>query len=143
MANEREGLRGVERRVPGGQVDVECREPLACAADLPREHPAADPPAAEPGVHGDEVARRLAARGSLTRIIMLTAATTLTDRVNGLELGADAYLAKPFEYPELVARVRALGRRSVAPVAPVLERASSVPALTAMRMRRLSPPTTT
>ena len=76
-----------------------------------------------PGVHGDEVARRLAARGSLTRIIMLTAATTLTDRVNGLELGADDYLTKPFEYPELVARVRALGRRSVAPVAPVLERA--------------------
>ena len=76
-----------------------------------------------PGVHGDEVARRLAARGSLTRIIMLTAAATLSDRVNGLELGADDYLAKPFEYPELVARVRALGRRSVAPVAPVLERA--------------------
>lgn len=79
-----------------------------------------------PGVHGDEVARRLAARGSLTRIIMLTAATTLTDRVNGLELGADDYLAKPFEYPELVARVRALGRRSVAPVAPVLSRAGLV-----------------
>ena len=76
-----------------------------------------------PGLHGDEVARRLAARGSLTRILMLTAATTLTDRVNGLELGADDYLSKPFEYPELVARVRALGRRSVAPVAPVLQRA--------------------
>ncbi|AIV39387.1 transcriptional regulator [Curtobacterium sp. MR_MD2014] len=75
-----------------------------------------------PGLHGDEVARRLAARGSLTRILMLTAATTLADRVHGLELGADDYLAKPFEYPELVARVRALGRRSVAPVAPVLER---------------------
>lgn len=79
-----------------------------------------------PGLHGDEVARRLARRGSLTRILMLTAATTLTDRVNGLELGADDYLAKPFEYPELVARVRALGRRSVAPVAPVLERAGLV-----------------
>ncbi len=75
-----------------------------------------------PGLHGDEVARRLAARGSLTRILMLTAATALADRVHGLELGADDYLAKPFEYPELVARVRALGRRSVAPVAPVLER---------------------
>ncbi|MGN7191864.1 response regulator transcription factor [Curtobacterium sp. MCBA15_004] len=75
-----------------------------------------------PGVHGDEVARRIAARGSLTRILMLTAATSLTDRVAGLELGADDYLAKPFEYPELVARVRALGRRAVAPVAPVLER---------------------
>jgi DNA-binding response OmpR family regulator len=79
-----------------------------------------------PGMHGDEVARRLAARGSLTRILMLTAATTLTDRVHGLELGADDYLTKPFEYPELVARVRALGRRAVVPVAPVLERGGLV-----------------
>ncbi len=79
-----------------------------------------------PGLHGDAVARRLAARGSLTRILMLTAATSLADRVQGLELGADDYLTKPFEYPELVARVRALGRRSVAPVAPVLERAGIV-----------------
>jgi DNA-binding response OmpR family regulator len=79
-----------------------------------------------PGLHGDEVARRLAARGGLTRILMLTAATSLTDRVHGLELGADDYLTKPFEYPELVARVRALGRRSVPPVAPVLERGGIV-----------------
>ncbi|WP_413602933.1 response regulator transcription factor [Curtobacterium sp. Curtsp57] len=75
-----------------------------------------------PGMHGDEVARRVAARGGLTRILMLTAASTLSDRVHGLELGADDYLTKPFEYPELVARVRALGRRSVTAVAPVLER---------------------
>ena len=79
-----------------------------------------------PGLHGDEVARRLAARGSLTRILMLTAATALHDRVTGLELGADDYLTKPFEYPELVARVRALGRRAVPPVPPVLERADLV-----------------
>jgi DNA-binding response OmpR family regulator len=79
-----------------------------------------------PGLHGDAVARRLAARGSLTRILMLTAATSLADRVQGLEIGADDYLTKPFEYPELVARVRALGRRSVASVAPVLERAGIV-----------------
>jgi DNA-binding response OmpR family regulator len=79
-----------------------------------------------PGMHGDTVARRLAARGSLTRILMLTAATSLADRVQGLEIGADDYLTKPFEYPELVARVRALGRRSVAPVAPVLEWAGIV-----------------
>lgn len=75
-----------------------------------------------PGVHGDEVARRLTARSGSTRILMLTAATALTDRVHGLELGADDYLAKPFEFPELVARVRALGRRSAVAVAPVLER---------------------
>lgn len=79
-----------------------------------------------PGLHGDEVARRLTDRGALTRILLLTAATTLRDRVQGLELGADDYLTKPFEYPELVARVRALGRRSVPPVAPVLERAGLV-----------------
>ena len=70
-----------------------------------------------PGVHGDEVCRRLNAGQSPARILMLTAATTLGDRVHGLELGADDYLAKPFEYPELVARVRALGRRSVAAAA--------------------------
>lgn len=74
-----------------------------------------------PGVHGDEVARRLTARSAATRILMLTAATALSDRVHGLELGADDYLAKPFEFPELVARVRALGRRSTVAVAPVLE----------------------
>ena len=75
-----------------------------------------------PGLHGDEIARRLAARRSLTKILMLTAATTLSDRVHGLELGADDYLTKPFEFPELVARVRALGRRIAIPVPPVLER---------------------
>lgn len=75
-----------------------------------------------PGLHGDEVARRQTARSGCTRILMLTAATALTDRVHGLELGADDYLPKPFEFPELVARVRALGRRSTAAVAPVLER---------------------
>ncbi|MBT2502652.1 response regulator transcription factor [Curtobacterium sp. ISL-83] len=75
-----------------------------------------------PGLHGDEVARRLSARGGTTRILMLTAAGSLADRVHGLELGADDYLTKPFEYPELVARVRALGRRSTTAVTPVLVR---------------------
>jgi DNA-binding response OmpR family regulator len=73
-----------------------------------------------PGVHGDEVCRRLAAGRSPTRILMLTAASTVRDRVDGLGLGADDYLPKPFDFAELTARVRALGRRTAAPMPPVL-----------------------
>jgi DNA-binding response OmpR family regulator len=65
-----------------------------------------------PSVHGDQVCRRLVAEHAETRVIMLTAASTIGDRIEGLELGADDYLPKPFEFAELVARVRALGRRS-------------------------------
>jgi DNA-binding response OmpR family regulator len=74
-----------------------------------------------PGVHGDEICRRLAAGRSPSRILMLTAAGSLTDRVEGLGMGADDYLAKPFDFPELTARVRALSRRVVVPVPPVLQ----------------------
>jgi DNA-binding response OmpR family regulator len=73
-----------------------------------------------PGVHGDQVCRAIVARHSQARVLMLTAATTIAERVEGLELGADDYLPKPFEFAELVARVRALGRRSVLAVPPRL-----------------------
>jgi DNA-binding response OmpR family regulator len=72
-----------------------------------------------PLVHGDQVCRRLA--GSGPRVLMLTAAAQAEDRVDGLELGADDYLGKPFVFAELVARVRALSRR-VPPTPPVLRR---------------------
>jgi DNA-binding response OmpR family regulator len=75
-----------------------------------------------PGVHGDQVCRALVAQGSATRVLMLTAASTIRDRVEGLELGADDYLGKPFEFAELVARIRALARRAVAPLPLVLGR---------------------
>ena len=75
-----------------------------------------------PAVHGDDVCRRLAAEGSLSRILMLTASGTVDDRVQGLGLGADDYLAKPFAFTELVARVHALGRRAQRPLPPVLRR---------------------
>ena len=65
-----------------------------------------------PGVHGDEVCRRMADEGAAARVLMLTASGSVEDRVAGLEIGADDYLAKPFEFAELVARVRALGRRA-------------------------------
>ena len=76
-----------------------------------------------PRLSGDEVCRRIVAAGGQTRVLMLTAASDVRDRVSGLTLGADDYLGKPFAFVELVARVRALGRRTVAPVPPVLERA--------------------
>ncbi len=69
-----------------------------------------------PRVHGDAVCATLAATASEARILLLTAASTVSDRVDGLNLGADDYLTKPFAFSELVARVRALARR--APAAP-------------------------
>lgn len=74
-----------------------------------------------PGVHGDEVCRSLVADGGSARVLMLTAAGAVEERVAGLSLGADDYLAKPFEFSELVARIRALARRSQPAVPPVLE----------------------
>src|ERR1700683_5488533 len=64
-----------------------------------------------PGTHGDEICRTLAAERSESRVLMLTAAGSVQDRVDGLGLGADDYLPKPFDFAELVARVQALGRR--------------------------------
>jgi len=76
-----------------------------------------------PVVHGDDVCRKLVESGSPTRVLMLTAAAAVTDRVDGLGLGADDYLTKPFAFPELAARVHALGRRSRPADPPVLRRA--------------------
>ncbi|MEU7752547.1 response regulator transcription factor [Micromonospora sp. NPDC049171] len=72
-----------------------------------------------PVVHGDTVCRLLAQRGA-ARVLMLTASGAVSDRVDGLALGADDYLAKPFAFAELVARVRALARRSTPARPPVL-----------------------
>jgi DNA-binding response OmpR family regulator len=74
-----------------------------------------------PKVHGDDVCKELVRRETMARILMLTAAGSIKDRVTGLEIGADDYLPKPFALTELVARIRALGRRAVAAVPPVLE----------------------
>jgi DNA-binding response OmpR family regulator len=76
-----------------------------------------------PGVPGDELCTRLVEAGSTSRVLMLTAATTVGDRVTGLGLGADDYLTKPFAFAELTARVQALARRTRSAVPPILERA--------------------
>jgi DNA-binding response OmpR family regulator len=84
-----------------------------------------------PAMHGDRVCVALRERGSEARVLMLTAAATIRDRVDGLNLGADDYLPKPFAFEELVARVQALARRSPAGP-PVLRRGE----LTLDRARR-------
>ena len=76
-----------------------------------------------PGMHGDEVCRRLIQDRTPSRILMLTASTGISDRVAGLRLGSDDYLCKPFAFPELVARVQALARRAEPARPPVLRRA--------------------
>jgi DNA-binding response OmpR family regulator len=73
-----------------------------------------------PRVHGDEVCRQIAADPGNSRVLMLTAARSVSDRVEGLGLGADDYLPKPFAFAELVARIRALGRRAAPAQPPVL-----------------------
>jgi DNA-binding response OmpR family regulator len=76
-----------------------------------------------PVVSGDEVCRTLVESGTQTRILMLTAATAVKERVAGLGLGADDYLTKPFAFVELTARIQALARRSRPAAPPALERA--------------------
>ena len=73
-----------------------------------------------PGVHGDDVCRSLTAEGSPTRVLMLTAAGAVEDRVEGLGIGADDYLPKPCDFSELVARIRALVRRPGTSLPPTL-----------------------
>jgi DNA-binding response OmpR family regulator len=78
-----------------------------------------------PGLHGDKLCELIVASSCPSRILMLTAAGEVEDRVEGLNLGADDYLAKPFDFSELVARLRALARRSP-PTPPVLVRGDLV-----------------
>jgi DNA-binding response OmpR family regulator len=75
-----------------------------------------------PRTPGDDVCTQLVEHGCRSRVLMLTAAATIEDRVDGLHLGADDYLPKPFAFAELVARIRALFRRAQPAMPPVLER---------------------
>jgi two-component system response regulator VanR len=74
-----------------------------------------------PGMHGDDVCAWIAANQPDCRVLMLTAARTLDDKVEGFELGADDYLSKPFDFPELIVRLRALERRAGSSRPPSLQ----------------------
>ncbi|WP_413805975.1 response regulator transcription factor [Streptomyces sp. OE57] len=73
-----------------------------------------------PGTHGDAICSELIASGCRSRVLMLTAAASAEDLVDGLNLGADDYLAKPFDFPVLIARIGALARRAHPAVPPVV-----------------------
>jgi DNA-binding response OmpR family regulator len=79
-----------------------------------------------PGIHGDEICARLLAGDCRSRVLMLTAAATSEDLVDGLGRGADDYLPKPFDFPVLVARIGALFRRAQPAIPPVLRRGELV-----------------
>ena len=79
-----------------------------------------------PGMSGDRLCAEIVGSAAVTRVLMLTASGTVSDRVTGLSLGADDYLSKPFAFPELVARLRALGRRATPALPPVLSVADIV-----------------
>ena len=102
-----DGLAGLERALVNG-YDV-----IVLDRDLP-------------GMHGDEVCGRLVAAGCRSRVLMLTAAAEIEDLVEGLGLGADDYLAKPFDFPVLVARIGALFRRAQPAIPPLLRRGELV-----------------
>jgi DNA-binding response OmpR family regulator len=95
-----------------------------------------------PAVHGDDVCRSLVADGYPAAVLMLTAAGTLEDRVKGLGIGADDYLAKPFHLAELIARVRALARRSRRAVPPTLAHGDLVLDSARRRLTRSGQPVT-
>src|ERR671935_721381 len=89
-----------------------------------------------PGLHGDEVCSRLVAAGCRSRVLMLTAAGEIEDLVDGLALGADDYLPKPFDFPVLVARIGALFRRAQPAIPPVLRHGNLVLDLPQRRVTR-------
>src|SRR4051794_41434853 len=80
-----------------------------------------------PGMNGDDLCDQIVASGATTRVLMLTASGTLADKVDGFSRGADDYLAKPFDFPELVARCRALGRRATPAAPPLLVAGGGAP----------------
>jgi DNA-binding response OmpR family regulator len=93
-----------------------------------------------PGIHGDDICAELVDAGCRSRVLMLTAASTMDDLVDGLGRGADDYLSKPFDFPVLVARIAALFRRAQPAIPPVLRHADLELDSAQRRVRRAGSP---
>jgi DNA-binding response OmpR family regulator len=113
-------------RQTGMAVDVAFDGPAGLARSLVNDYDVIVLDRDLPGMHGDELCVELVARECRSRVLMLTAAGTIDDLVNGLGLGADDYLAKPFDFPVLIARIGALTRRAQPAIPPQLRRADVV-----------------
>ena len=107
-------------------VDVALDGPAGLEQALARDYDVVVLDRDLPGMHGDEVCGRLVAARCRSRVLMLTAAAGTADLVDGLGLGADDYLGKPFDFAELVARIGALFRRAQPPIPPALRRCDLV-----------------
>jgi DNA-binding response OmpR family regulator len=101
-------------------VDVALDGPNGLARALDNEYDVVVLDRDLPGIHGDTICEEIVAAGCRSRVLMLTAAATTDDLVDGLGLGADDYLPKPFDFPVLVARIGALARRAQPAIPPVL-----------------------
>ena len=113
-------------RQAGMAVDVALDGPAGLEQALARDYDVVVLDRDLPGMHGDEVCGRLVAARCRSRVLMLTAASGTADLVDGLGLGADDYLGKPFDFAELVARIGALFRRAQPPITPALRRCDLV-----------------
>jgi DNA-binding response OmpR family regulator len=113
---------GVGLRREGMKVDVVFEGPGGLTRALEGDYDVIVLDRDLPGLHGDEICSRLVEASCRSRVLMLTAATSMDDLVDGLGLGADDYLPKPFDFPVLVARIGALFRRSQPAIPPVLRR---------------------
>src|SRR5205814_9008695 len=111
--------RGLEREAFACDLSVNCTESLWAAGEV--TYDAIVLAVIIPAPDGFDVCRRLRAEGNWTPVLLLTARDAVDDRVAGLDAGADDYLTKPFDFGELLARLRALTRRAPVERPPVLE----------------------
>jgi DNA-binding response OmpR family regulator len=131
---------GVGLRRAGMAVDLAFDGPAGLARAIDNDYDVIVLDRDLPGIHGDEICAELVDAGCRSRVLMLTAASTMDDLVDGLGRGADDYLSKPFDFPVLVARIAALFRRAQPAIPPVLRHADLELDSAQRRVRRAGSP---